>query len=59
MRHQPEVADADESWREHMQEEPAKELIDGQGHEPLFVFVSRIAPAEGDQAIGERYKSMV
>lgn len=59
MRHQPKVADADESRREHMQEEPAKELIDGQGHESLFVFVSRIAPAEGDHAIGERYKSMV
>jgi hypothetical protein len=59
MRHQSEVADADESWREHMQEEPAKELIDGQSHESLFVFVSRIAPAERDHAFGERYKSMV
>jgi hypothetical protein len=59
MRHQPEVANADESRWEHMQEEPAKELVDGQGHEALFVFVSRIAPAERDHAVGERYKSMV
>ena len=59
MRHQPEVADADESRRENVQEEPAKELVDGQGYEAFFVFVSGIAPAESDVAIGERDESMV
>ena len=59
MCHQPEVADADESWREHVQQEPAKELVDGQGHEALFVFVSRVAPAERDHAVGKRDEPMV
>ena len=59
MRHQPEVADANESRGENVQEEPAKELVNGQGHEALFIFVSRIAPADRDRAVSERYKSMV
>src|SRR5271156_6161503 len=36
-----------------MEQEAAKELIDGQSHEPFFVAVGGIAPSEGDLAIGE------
>ena len=36
-----------------MKQEAAQELIYGQGHEPLLVAVSRIAPSEGDVATGE------
>ena len=59
MCHHPKVADTDESWREHVQQESAKELIDGQGHEALFVLVRRVTPAERDRAVGKRDESMV
>ncbi len=59
MRHQPEVADADESWWQYMEQEPAQEFIDGQRHQALFVFVSRVAPAEGDDAVGKSDEPMV
>jgi hypothetical protein len=37
MRQKPEVADADEPRRQHVQQEPAEELIDRQRHQTLFV----------------------
>ena len=36
-----------------MEQEAAQELMDVQSHEPLLVAVRGIAPAEGDDAIGE------
>jgi hypothetical protein len=36
-----EVADADEPWRQQMEQEPAQELVDGQSHEPLLVYQGR------------------
>jgi hypothetical protein len=36
MRHQTEVADADESRWQYMEQEPAQELIDGQRHQALL-----------------------
>ena len=59
MRQKPEVADADEPRRQHVQQEPAEELIDRQRHQTLFVLVSGIAPAKGDHAVGKCYESMV
>lgn len=53
MRHQTEVADADESWWQYMEQEPAQEFIDWQGHQSLFVFVSRVAPAEADLSLSQ------
>ena len=59
MGQKPEVPDADESRRQHVQQESSKELVDRQRHETLLVFVSGIAPAESDPVIGERDKSMI
>ncbi len=42
-----EVADANETMRKYMQQEASQELICRQGHQPLLVAVSRVAPAEG------------
>ena len=42
-----------------MEQEAAQELFDGQSHEPLLVAVGRVAPAEGDVAIGERNQPAV
>jgi hypothetical protein len=59
MSHQPEVADADESGRQYVQQESAQELVDRQRHQTLLVFVSGIAPAKSDQAISQGDQSMV
>ena len=59
MRQEPEVSDADESRRQHVQQESAQELANWQRHQTLFVLVSGIAPAENDHAIGEGDESMV
>jgi hypothetical protein len=48
-----EVADAHESWRQHMEQKSAQELIDFKSHGPLLVAVRGVSPAEGDVAIGE------
>ena len=55
----PEVADADESRRQHVQQESAQELVDWQRHQTLLVFVSGIAPAESNHAVGEGDEPMV
>jgi hypothetical protein len=54
-----EVADADESRRQNVQQESAQEFVDRQRHQTLLVFVSGIAPAERDRAIDECDESMV
>jgi hypothetical protein len=59
MSHQAEITDADESRRQHMQQESSQELVDGQRHQTLFVVVSGIAPAKSDRAIGQGDESMV
>jgi hypothetical protein len=55
----PEVADADESRRQHVQQKSAQELVDRQSHQTLFVLVSGVAPAKRDRAIGEYNESMI
>ena len=42
-----------------MQQESAQKFVDSQRHQTLFVLVSGIAPAERDDAVGERDQSMV
>ena len=46
-----EVADADETTREYMQQETTQEFVDVQSQEALFVLVSGISPAEGEFVI--------
>ena len=48
-----EVADAHKTARREVKQEAAQELFDGQGHEPLLVAVSGVAPTEGDMAVGK------
>jgi hypothetical protein len=36
-----------------VKQEAAQELFDRQGHEPLLVAVSGVAPTEGDVAVGK------
>jgi hypothetical protein len=59
MGHQSEVANADESRRQNMQEESAQELVDRQRHQALLVLVGGIAPAKSDHAIGQSDEPMV
>jgi hypothetical protein len=59
MRHQPKVANADESRRQHMQQESAQEFVDGQRHQTLLVLVGGIAPAKSDHAIGQSDEPMI
>ena len=59
MGQKPEVAYADESRRQHVQQESSQEFIDGQRHQALFVLMSGIAPAESNDAIGERGEAVV
>src|ERR1035438_10355293 len=59
MGQQTEVADADESRRQHVQQESAQKFVDSQRHQTLFVLVSGIAPAESDDAVGECDEAMV
>ena len=53
------VADADEAFGQHVQEETAQELIQFEGHQFLLVVVSRVPPTEGDFLIDEGNKAMV
>ena len=59
MSQEPEVADADKTRRQDVQQKSAQELVDRQSHQPLFVLVSGIAPAESNHAIDECNESMV
>ena len=54
-----EVADADDSRRQNVQQESAQEFVDRQRLLDAFGFVSGIAPAERDRAIDECDESMV
>jgi hypothetical protein len=59
MSQQAEVVDEDESRWEHVQQEPAQELVAPQRHQTLPVLVGEIAPAESDYAVGERDETVV
>jgi len=53
-----EIADAHKTARQQVEEKAAKELFDRQGHEPLLVAVSGVAPAKGYVALGESNQSV-
>jgi len=53
------VTDTNEALGEQMQEEAAQELIQGYGPQFLLIVVSRVPPAKGDLAVGQRDQSMV
>ena len=42
-----------------MQQEAAQELVEGESQESLLVAVSRIPPAEGHLAVGERNQPLI
>lgn len=59
MGQKPEVADADESRWQHVQQESAQEFVDRQRHQSLLVLMSGIAPTESNDAIGKRDEAAV
>src|SRR6266576_7058053 len=59
MGQQSKVSDADESRRQHMQQESPQKFVDAQRHQTLLILVSGIAPAESDGAVGEGDQAMV
>ena len=59
MGEKPKVPDADETRRQYVQQESAQELIDRQSHQALLILLSGIAPAESNDAIGERDEAVV
>ena len=54
-----EVADADEAFGEQVQQEATQKLVQRQRHQSLLIIMSRVAPAKGDLAIGERDQAVV
>src|SRR4051794_28746752 len=48
---EPEVADAVEAVRENMDQEPADELVGGQGHRAVVAVLPVVLPAEADLAV--------
>ena len=56
---EPEVPDAHESPRQHVQKEAAQKLLDRQPHQPLLVLVSRVAPAERDLPVLQRDQTVI
>ena len=54
-----EVADADESWRQYVQQEPAQEFIHTKRQQAFLVLMGGVAPAERDHAVGERDEAAV
>ena len=59
MGQQPEMADADESRRQHVQQESAQKFVDSERHQTLLILVSGIVPAESDAAVGEGDQAVV
>ena len=47
-----EVADADEAFRQDVEQKAAEELLTGKGHLPLRLGVGVILPGEGDLFVG-------
>ena len=49
-----EVSNPHKAARQHVQQEPSQELVDGQAHNALLVAMSGVAPAKGDVSVFER-----
>jgi len=54
-----EVADANEAWRQQVQEKSSQELLERERHRSLFVLVSGVAPTKGDLLVGKGDEPMV
>ena len=54
-----EVADADETAWQQVQEEATQELIDWKAHDALLVAMSGISPAESDATLAESNEPVV
>ena len=54
-----EVPDANETARQHVQQETAEELLDRQSEESFPVFVSGVSPAKRNPVIGERDEAVI
>ena len=57
--HESEMPDADEAWRQHVQEEPAQELAGRKRHFPFPVGMCVVLPAKGDLAVGNTHNSVI
>ena len=57
--HEAKVPDADKTFREHMNQEPANKLFGGNSHRALYVSVSIVPPAERDGVAVEGEQSMI
>jgi hypothetical protein len=53
------VANADEAFGKQMQQEAGQELINGKGHQLLFIVVSGVAPTKGNLVVDQGDESMV
>jgi hypothetical protein len=53
------VPDANETPRQHVQQETAEELLDRQSEESFPVFVSGVSPAKRNPVIGERDEAVI
>ena len=54
-----EIANADEAFGKHVQQEAAQELIQRKSHQLLFVVVSRVPPTKSDLLLSQRDQAMV
>ena len=53
------MPDANETTRQHVQQETTQELIDMQGEESFPVFMSGVSPAERNLVIPERNEAAI
>ena len=56
---QAEVADPHEPPREHVEQEPAQELVDGEGHDLRVATIRVVLPPEPDDAVDETDQARV
>src|SRR5207342_2168984 len=57
--HEAKVPDADKALRQDVKQEPADELLGGNGHHTLHVSVGVVTPTEGDGVAVESEQSMI
>lgn len=59
VRQKTKVANTNKTTRQQVEEKSPQELVDRQGDQPLFVFVSRISPAKCDVVFGQSKEPVV
>jgi len=55
----PKVPNANETLRQHMEEKTPEKLSGRDGHQPLLVLVSRVAPPERDLSVMDRNEAVI